>query len=407
MDKLLVACVQQRLTVAASHEEFETQIRRFMRLAQAKSAHVVVFPELAGLGLAPPLFSGVKLGFMKQVSQGRQPGAGAMQRGVKRVAEAAADALGGYRGSLNGLLKKRSDSLWEAYADTFGRLAREFGMVIAAGSLYVRDPQTDEVRHRACLFDVDGELLGWQDKLNLAPDEQDLAHPGTDLAPISTRFGRLGLLIGWDILYPELARALAAQGAEVLIGLVASPGTAQAQTLRSALAMRVEENQLFAAASFLLGPNFLGRANREDYFGQAALLAPISLTDRGSGVLVQMGTNRTEGLIAAELDHMALHHLWETGNFRPRQQMVLGSAGRVLAELYEQATTLDQAVARLAPPPAVEEPGEPVVVEPVVVAPAVPLEPTPPPPATPTPEPGQAEFRPIPVPPDETDTGAG
>jgi len=395
MDKVVVACVQQRTSVLASHEEFEAQLRRFMRLAQSKAAQLVVLPELVGLMLAPPLFSGVKLGFMRQVSQGKQPGAGPVQRGVKRVAEAATDALGGYRGSLAGMLKKKSDSLWTTYSDTFGRMAREFGMVVVGGSVFVRDPGTDSVRHRACVFDVDGQMVGYQDKLNLSADEQELVEPGTELATIDTRLGRLGLLLGWDVLYPELPRALVAKGAEVLVGLAACPGAGQGQIVRAALAMRTEENQVYSVASFLIGPNYLGKASREEYLGQSAVLAPISLTDRGTGVLVQMGTNRTEGLIAASLDYAALHTLWQTGDFRPRQQMVLANAASVLADLYGQGRTIDQA-AREATEPLVPEP--PAIAEPPAEPEAAPemvaLEES-------TPPEGAARFEMIPVPPED------
>lgn len=407
MDKVLVASVQQRMSVLATQEEFEAQLRRFMRLAQSKAAQLVVLPELSGLMLAPPLFSGVKRGFMRQVSQGRQPGAGPLQRGVKRMAEAATDVLGGYRGSLVGLLRKRGDELWEVYTATLGRLAREFGLVVVGGSLFVRDLETGSVRHRACVFDVDGTVIGCQDKLNLTADEQELVEPGTEICAIDTRAGRLGVLLGWDILYPELPRALAAQGAEVLIGLGATPGAAQGQMLRSALSMRVEENQVFGVGSFMIGSNYLGQLNREEYLGQSAVLAPISLTDRGSGVLVQMGTNRTEGLIAAALDYTALHALWQNSNFRPRQQMVLANAGSVLAEVYDQGLTLDQSAARHAPVPSETlepEPAPPVgfsvpVVPPPAVEPVIEL------PPAPTPEPAAEEppalepFEKIDVPP--------
>jgi predicted amidohydrolase len=363
MDKIAIACVQQRNIISASHEEFQAQARRFMRLAQSKSAQLVVFPELAGLMLAPPLFSGIKLGFIKRADRGKQPKAGAVDRSVKRFAEAAAGALGGFQGSLAGLLKKNSGALWNAYTETFGGLAKEFGMIVAGGSLYLRDYETDTVRHRAYLFGPDGQPLGYQDKLNLTPDEEEMAVPGTDLTIFDTPIGRLSLLVGWDILYPELARLSALQGAELLVGIVANPGAAQSQVIRSALALRAEENQIFAVASFLLGPNYLSRTTREDYCGQSAVLAPISLTERGSGVLVQVGTNRTEGLIAAELDFAALHNLWQTSNFRPRQQMALGNLGPVLAELYQQGMTLEQAAQQHLAGPAAEPAPLPVKVE--------------------------------------------
>ena len=361
MDKVTIACVQQRNVIVASQEEFEVQARRFIRLAQAKSAQLVIFPELAGLMLAPSLFSGIKRSFIKRADKGKQPGAGAVQRGVKRLADAAAGALGGYWGSLDGLMRKNSGDLWHAYVDTFGRLAQESGIIVVGGSLYVRDYETDTLRHRAYVFGIDGHILGYQDKLNLTPDEQEWVVPGTDLTILDAPFGRFGLLIGQDLLYPELARLVAVQGAELLVGIAAIPGAAQAQVIRSALALRAEENQIFTAASFLLGPNYLGQVSREDYLGQSAVLAPTSLTHRGSGVLTQVGTNRAESLIAAELDYEQLHHLWRTSDFRPRQQMNLGNLGLVLAEMYRDGLTIEQGIEQRIAGPAAEPAPEPSV----------------------------------------------
>jgi len=345
MEKVTVACVQQRMSIPATHEEFEAEARRFLRQAQARGARLTIFPELAGLMLAPPLISGLKRSFIHRADRGRRPNASFFSRRLGRLAGFTGGAVGGgFRGSVERLLKKNSDLLRDACLGILGRLAREYGTALVAGSLYLHDAETDTVRNRVYLLDQDGEVLGYQDKLNLSPDERTLAAPGTALTAFQTRFGRVGVLIGRDAMYPELARLLAMQGAELLIGVAATPGSAQAATLRSALALRAEENQVFAAASFLLGPNHLGLDDGEDYFGQSALLAPISLTARGDGLLVQAGTDRTEGLIAAELDAAALHALWETGRFRPRREMHLGNLGPVLAELYRQGLTLEQAI---------------------------------------------------------------
>jgi predicted amidohydrolase len=345
MENLTVACIQQRMSILPTHEEFEVEARRFLRQAQAKAAQLTIFPELTGVMLAPPLISGFKLGFIRREDQGKQRGAGFLSRGLGKVSGTTAGALGGgFRGSLGRLLKKNSDALRDAYFDMFGRLAREFGTAIVAGSLYLYDEETQTVKNRAYLFDVDGEVLGYQDKFNLAPDEQELATPGAELAVFNTRRGRAGVLIGRDALYPELARLLAAKGADLLIGISASPGAAQASVIRSALALRAEENQVFAAGSFLLGPNHLGRESREEFFGQSALLAPISLTPRGDGILVQVGTDRTEGLIAAMLPMDELYSLRQTSRFRPRQQMHLGNLGPVLAEIYQQGLSIEQAI---------------------------------------------------------------
>ena len=345
MENTIVALAQQRMSIMSSYEDFKHEAGRFLHQARAKAAQLIVFPELTGLMLAPPLISGLKLEFIKRADQGSQPTAGSVRRSLGRVSSAAAGVLGGgFRGSLDRLVTKRSDDLLDAYLDTMGSLAREYGMAIVGGTLPVRDAETDALKHRAYLFDPSGEVVGYQDKLNLSPDEEATATPGTDLTVLETRFGRIGLLIGRDVLYPELARVLALQGAELLIGIAASPGAAQARMLRSALQMRAEENQVFAAISFLLGQNYVGRENQDDYFGQSALFAPISLTKKGDGVLVQAGTDRTETLIATELDADALHDLWLSSGFRPRAKMNLGSLGPVLAEFYESDQTIEEVV---------------------------------------------------------------
>ena len=99
MENTIVACVQQRMGIMDSREEFEAAAGRFLHQARAKSAQLVIFPELTGLMLAPPLISGFKLGFIKRADEGNRPTAGLLRRRLGRVSGAAAGAMGGgFRG---------------------------------------------------------------------------------------------------------------------------------------------------------------------------------------------------------------------------------------------------------------------------------------------------------------------
>ncbi len=370
MENMSVAVVQQRMSIPPTHEEFEAIARRFLRQARAKGVQLAIFPELSGVMLAPALISGFKRGFLRHDDLGKQPTAGVISRSLGRLAGTTGGALGGgFRGSLERLLRKRSHELLDAYLDMFGRLAREFGTAIVAGSLYLHDEETGTVKNRSYLFDIAGEVVGFQDKLNLTFDERDLATPGSTLTVLETRGVRIGLVLGLDALYPEVARLLAMQGADLLVGISASPGVAQARALRAALGVRAEENQVLAACSFLLGPNYLGRDNREDLFGQSALLAPISLTDKGDGILIQAGTDRTEAIFAGVLPLEQLYTLREESRFRPRGEMQLGDLRTTLADFYLEGLTIEVAVQRELVG-AVETP----VFEPVVVEPDMPEE---------------------------------
>ena len=360
MQNGVIACVQPRMTVLANQEESEAALRRYLRQPQARAAQLVVFPELLGIMFAPALISRLKLGFIRRADRGRRPTAGFMARRMGRVAHATAEAMGGgLRGSLSRLLEKDSAALQDAYEQVFAKLAREFAVHIIAGSTYIRDGETNTIRNRACLFSSDGELLGYQDKLHLGRAEEALVTPGTALPVFETSAGRVGILVGRDAMVPELARLLAVRGADLLVGCAAVPGEAQARMLRRAMSLRAEENQVFAAASFLIGPNYLDRDNPIDYRGRSVVLSPISLTDAGDGILIQAGSDRTEAVIGAALDAEGLRMLRETGRFRPRSEMNLAGLGPALAEFYGTGRSIEQAAQEHYAAPAVQIPEPP------------------------------------------------
>ncbi len=110
-------------------------------------------------------------------------------------------------------------------------LAREFGVHICAASGPLRDHGGRAV-NRARLFAPDGGR-GVQDKL--APDAEERRvwgiEPGATAWVFDTTLGRIGVLIGADVVLPGLAAAMAHAGASVLLAPSAT-ATAQAATDR-------------------------------------------------------------------------------------------------------------------------------------------------------------------------------
>jgi (R)-amidase len=68
----------------------------------------------------------------------------------------------------------------------------------------------------AC-FDADGSLAGVYRKLQLFDAEAQAFEPGVDLRVVQLAGTRVGLLTCFDVEFPELARALACAGAELLV----------------------------------------------------------------------------------------------------------------------------------------------------------------------------------------------
>lgn len=104
--------------------------------------------------------------------------------------------------------------------ETFGRLAKELGVVIV---LSLFEKRAAGLYHNtAVVLEKDGSMAGKYRKMHIPDDpayyEKFYFTPG-DLGfhPIETSVGKLGVLVCWDQWYPEAARLMALAGAEVLI----------------------------------------------------------------------------------------------------------------------------------------------------------------------------------------------
>jgi predicted amidohydrolase len=340
VEQVTVACVQQRMRLHDSIAAYRDDLRRFLRAAQNKHAHLVIFPELAGTLVAPPLLRDLRSTLLKRADQGRRKQASLWLRLTGALAGQGARWLGAdLRRSLQALLAVAAADAWESYANLFSELAREFNLVLVAPSGYLPDPSDGTIRNLAAVFGPDGTLLGHQAKVLLHPEDEGLAYAGDQWTPIATPVGLLGLMVGGDVLYPEVGRVLAYQGAEALILVGAATTPVLYQKLRAGMLARMQDNQLYGVASFVVGHNELG-VRREPFVGKSALFAPQELTPRFNGVLVEMGSQHSEGVLTAEWDFAALRQLWERSDTPLRRQLPLAQAGQVLAKLYERLKSL-------------------------------------------------------------------
>ena len=190
------------------------------------------------------------------------------------------------------------------------------------------------IRNLSAVFGCAGELLGTQAKVVLHPTDLDFAKPGATWDVIPSEAGRIGLILGGDVLYPEVGRLLAYQGADILVAQAACLDMAMYNKVRAGILARMQDNQLYAVASFLVGRNILVRGADTMYAGKSALFAPQELTPRFNGVLVEMGGPRSEGVVAAEWDFEALRHLWESSDTPLRRTLTSVELGNALGEIY-------------------------------------------------------------------------
>jgi N-carbamoylputrescine amidase len=177
-------------------------------------------------------------------------------------------------------------------------VARRLGIVIPT-SYFERDGQ--HYYNSMAMVDADGTVLGNYRKSHI-PDgpgyeEKFYFRPGnTGFRVWETRFGRLGVGICWDQWFPEAARAMVLEGAEVLLYPTAigsepeDPGLDTRHVWRRAMLGHAVSNLTPVVA-----------ANRTGLEGDQSFYGHSFISDHFGDVLAEMG-DAESGVIVQELD---------------------------------------------------------------------------------------------------------
>ena len=121
-----------------------------------------------------------------------------------------------------------------------GQLAQKHQMYIVAGIL---EREGAVVYNTAVLMGRDGKLAGKYRKASLPREEiEGGITPGDNFPVFDTDFGKIGMMICWDVFFPEPARALSSKGAEIIF----MPIWGGDLTLSKARAI---ENQIYLVSS--------------------------------------------------------------------------------------------------------------------------------------------------------------
>jgi N-carbamoylputrescine amidase len=156
---------------------------------------------------------------------------------------------------------------------------------------------------------------GHHRKVHLPPSEIEAFAPGDRFAAFDTPVGRVGMLICYDKVFPEAARTLALDGAEVIASLSAWPLCRREPARRIAADRQTRHFNLLDEARALenqvvwVSANLTGRIGPLRFFGQAKVVDP------DGGVLARTGGRpgaalaevSTSAAIAAS--HDTIYHL--------------------------------------------------------------------------------------------------
>ena len=166
----------------------------------------------------------------------------------------------------------------EELKEELSKRAKKHNTYIVAGTVANRRDDGN-IYNTALVFDRNGDVIGQYDKIHLfdvldaAGEEQESNQitRGDNLLIIDTDFGKVGIMICYDIRFPELARTYALQGVEYLMVPTAffSPRIDHWQNLIKACAL---QNGMYVVGANLFGKvcdtlNLCGRSLIADPWG--------------------------------------------------------------------------------------------------------------------------------------------
>ncbi|MDW7668217.1 MAG: carbon-nitrogen hydrolase family protein [Bacillota bacterium] len=156
-------------------------------------------------------------------------------------------------------------SLFEEYSEKQGgktwsklsELAEKYNIYLFAGSIPEK-VDSGEVYNTSYIFDRKGKQIGKHRKVHLFDIdieggqtfiESEILTPGKDLTVVDTEFGKIGLMICYDIRFPEWSRLMSLKGAQVIIVPGAFNMTTGPAHWEISFRVRALDNQVFTVGT--------------------------------------------------------------------------------------------------------------------------------------------------------------
>lgn len=204
-------------------------------------------------------------------------------------------ALGGYLLALDG--RHTSPPALRRDGPEIARLAELAGdMVVTVGYTEAHEGAV----YNSCVAVSGGRVLGHHRKVHqpLAEDENYAA--GDSFTAFDTPVGRIGMMICYDKAFPESARTLALDGAQVVVCMSAWPGSSTNPDPDLAKDRWTRRFDLFDRARALENQVVWVSANQSGTFGSLRFVASAKIVDPGGDVLATTGVG--PGVAVADVD---------------------------------------------------------------------------------------------------------
>ncbi len=179
----------------------------------------------------------------------------------------------------------------------------------------------DHLRNAGYLCRRDG-TVEYYEKIHVTPDEEKVwgLQGGSDFKTFDTDCGKIGILICYDVEFPELARIMADEGMNILFVPFLTDTQNAFSRVRNCAQARAIENECYVAIAGSVG-NLPKVANMDIQYAQSMVLTPCDFAFPANGIKAE-STPNTEMILVADVDIDLLRELNEFGavtNLRDRR----------------------------------------------------------------------------------------
>lgn len=186
------------------------------------------------------------------------------------------------------------------YLTHFQKLAKRYSIAIVPGSIIEGD-EYGGWYNTTYYIDKKGKVKGRYRKVNLWHPERYSLTPGNQYTVFNTEFGKIGLIICWDLIFPEIFRRMLLRGVNIVIcpsfwcksdagiGIKHNPNSEQV-LVNSLCQARAFENEIVMVYSNAAG-NFTASKSKDELIGQSQIAIPFK------GNLKSLEHNREEMFI--------------------------------------------------------------------------------------------------------------
>ncbi|MBX3155658.1 MAG: GNAT family N-acetyltransferase [Deltaproteobacteria bacterium] len=211
------------------------------------------------------------------------------------------------------LTARRLDEFTPRYNEFFTKMAMKYNVNIIGGTHLTLEGE--KLYNIASLFRRDGSVEK-QAKVHVSPSELRWwgVSAGDEVRVFDTDRGRIAILIGDDVLFPELARIATGKGANLLFVPFNTDIRSAYMRIRSCAQARCIENGMYAVLAGPIG-NLPLVQGADIHYGEACILTPCDVPFARDGV-AEEATPNVETMVVNELDIEVLRRNRLVGSIR-------------------------------------------------------------------------------------------